>query len=572
MYIPTLKWGRYLPHYIIVFSPVRYLIIAFSSIGSSAILLTPTALTLGYTSFFDFTTRMSVNDSLLGSYYFWWTNMLYLPLFFFGLASIFLLNRLAYWTHLQVLLVLVLLYVLYPLELSDYLISNYNYSILVSHSYGLNTLLTNILNKYHPLVFYVSVFLFFKYVLSMGSPVKLINSSFNAPESVARTGIVGWVSMFVNLTALWMGSWWALQEGTWGGWWNWDSSEMFGLLVTISLLGLTHSYMTLNSFTFAQLKSRQLCSLFVLSYFFIQLNFELVSHNFGSKFFFFFNNNLFFIEALFMLLTLSSFWHYTSKEIFAKTALYGYYPYGPSGIKAARLLTRFTVPLVLVVWMILSYKPLLNYFLWNFAQLNLFNSDVSWQHLNFLLAFIGLTWLSSWSSSTLLLMLASFTHVSHWLVISLLLFQISSRLRTSHTILVALLLTNLILFDVVTYRWTISTSWLPFYFDPSTVFISNTSTVLDNTAIEICQISSTPLMSIDTSWNISTLTNTPSLNFFSLLSVNGLFCNLYNLASTYAEAALFIELPLIPDLNLLFWLLLGVVQSYLFGLSPRSNF
>ena len=36
----------------------------------------------------------------------------------------------------------------------------------------------------------------------------------------------------------------------------------------------------------------------VFSYFFVQLNFELASHNFGSKFFFFFNSNLFFAEIL----------------------------------------------------------------------------------------------------------------------------------------------------------------------------------------------------------------------------------------------------------------------------------
>ena len=39
---------------------------------------------------------------------------------------------------------------------------------------------------------------------------------------------------------------------------------------------------------------------FIATYFFIQLNFELVSHNFGSKFFFFFNNNLFSMEVIFL--------------------------------------------------------------------------------------------------------------------------------------------------------------------------------------------------------------------------------------------------------------------------------
>jgi hypothetical protein len=53
-------------------------------------------------------------------------------------------------------------------------------------------------------------------------------------------------------------------------------------------------------------------ALFLLSYFFIQLNFDLVSHNFGAKFFFFFNNNLFFLEAVFFLLVLILYTCYVS--------------------------------------------------------------------------------------------------------------------------------------------------------------------------------------------------------------------------------------------------------------------
>ena len=52
----------------------------------------------------------------------------------------------------------------------------------------------------------------------------------------------------------------------------------------------------------------------------------------------------------------------------------------------------FWVPLL---WVIISYKPLLNYFVWNFLALNLFNFEFSLQAVN-LVALIALTvWLPS---------------------------------------------------------------------------------------------------------------------------------------------------------------------------------
>jgi cytochrome c biogenesis factor len=44
------------------------------------------------------------------------------------------------------------------------------------------------------------------------------------------------------IITLFMGSWWALQEGSWGGWWNWDPSEVFGLLFLLAYLYLIHNF------------------------------------------------------------------------------------------------------------------------------------------------------------------------------------------------------------------------------------------------------------------------------------------------------------------------------------------
>jgi len=49
-----------------------------------------------------------------------------------------------------------LLLLLYSVELVDYLVLNSLDIVSVYSYYGINTLLTNTLNRYHPLVFYLS--------------------------------------------------------------------------------------------------------------------------------------------------------------------------------------------------------------------------------------------------------------------------------------------------------------------------------------------------------------------------------------------------------------------------------
>jgi cytochrome c biogenesis factor len=247
----------------------------------------------GYSSLYDLNTRVSINDAYLGTYYFWWTNMTYLPFFFFLTLLAILSSAPTQLGVRRLFLVWVALLLIYPLELYDYISANLNLTTPLYHTYGLNTLLTNVLNRYHPFVFYTSVF-----ILAQVIWAKLISSTrlryFETAGLDLHYKQLSWLGILINLLALWMGSWWALQEGTWGGWWNWDSSEVFGLLLSLILLNFTHSRADYSYRPYTYYKAIYLLNSFIISYFFIQLNFELVSHNFGSKFFFFFNNNLFF--------------------------------------------------------------------------------------------------------------------------------------------------------------------------------------------------------------------------------------------------------------------------------------
>ena len=73
---------------------------------------------------------------------------------------------------------------------------------------------------------------------------------------------------------------------------------MLGLEISFVALVVNHTYLSYRHFDNILFKFMILILVLFATYFFIQLNFELVSHNFGSKFFFFFNNNLFSIEVI----------------------------------------------------------------------------------------------------------------------------------------------------------------------------------------------------------------------------------------------------------------------------------
>ena len=255
----------------------------------------------------------------------------------------------------------------------DFLAINISNDLTDFTSSEVNTLLTNNLNKYHPLLLYVSSFTL---ILSL----VVVNVMFELPfkflaiKNLTRYLDVSYYLFGVSFTALFLGSWWALQEGTWGGWWNWDASEVLGLL--IMLLGYTALHFQVNFYLFSRKcnLASPLLTLTLLNYFFIQLNFELTSHSFGNRFTHFFNNNLFFFELILILtwalksILAQSFWE---KSVIRSIVN----PYhllrvwrSISTTTLMSLLTSLITTLVL-----LSFTPLLNYFLWRFFKLNSFN-------------------------------------------------------------------------------------------------------------------------------------------------------------------------------------------------------
>lgn len=517
------------------------------------LLTTPSYFFSGYSAMFDLCTRISINDAPLGTYYFWWTSMMYLPTFFFFSLFVSLLVQSYLVPSTTVFFLFTIFSALYTAELFDYIILNQNLYMSVYSSSGLNTLLTNVLNRYHPLVFYLSAFLLLSWSFSIVNfPLK--NVYFCGASSSASNIVVQWGTLFVNLMALWMGSWWALQEGTWGGWWNWDSSEVFGLFITLVILSTTHSKTFTRNLEYSRYKLMILLSVFIASYVFIQLNFELVSHNFGSKFFFFFNNNLFFIQLL-LLSILTLIYAYTllllswrdSKLLSSnlKNNLTGF-----RNTPILRLLPSF----ILVLWVLASYKPLLNYFLWNFFDINFFNSENTFQLINCVLTLTVLAWFTIIQRAYTLFLVICSVVTSHHLLIPLMLFALSKSIYRYHACFVLLTVLNLLLFDNIIYRWCTHIShYYSLLGHPLTLTI-NVYSVLDSHSIELVQSSLTSMGRLDLSWNLASLTNVPALNFFNLVSSSTSFYNLYELAFNYISVHLYIELPLLPSLNLFFWI------------------
>lgn len=500
--------------------------------------------------------RLNPNDAYVSTYYFWWTNLTYLPLFFFTILLITHYASYAVRKAPQAALVPVLL-ALYSTELLDHLPLNVCDASSVYGSYGANTLLTNTLNRYHPLVFYTST-------LTLTSTLLLFSLRVYSRARFARSlglrSYLGslWQSTKVNLIALWMGSWWALQEGTWGGWWNWDPSETFGLLVTFSALVITHNAATYLSVRNLFTKLLIMWLLVLVSYFFIQLNFDLVSHNFGSKFFFFFNNNLFFLESLLALTTVLFTWSYSTWARSVTSSIY--IPTQPNLLHNNGIVLRITPLFIACYWVFWSYRPLVNYFLWNFLGVNVFNFETSLQPIHLMGSTILLMWLySAHPYAQTAIIIYNFMTLN-WLWTFILVLLLSSRISILHSLVPLLTLLNSTLFGTDLIFWVFSTEY-DYRVLGSSIELSSFFTLSpDSSAWESVHAHNTPSSRNSNEWNLFTISNAPAVNYFSLPLTQSFLSNFYSLGSLYVSPTLHLELPALASVNVLFWLVISLLH------------
>ena len=332
-----------------------------------------------YVLFFDFMSRCLTLDFFINNGYLFWTNSSYLFLFIF--IMLYILNVLNYqdiniwfWKILNLaIIILLLIGVLNYWNLNSNLFVNNNFNSNV------NTLLTNSINKYHPLFFYSSSLIVLIYICYFFLSYNIITINFfNWLRMFKLTSLYFLIILFGTL---YLGSWWALQEGSWGGWWNWDPSEVFGLVIVLFFLFFIHHTYTESLWCFSQFM-KVIVYNYLFLYFFIQLNFNLVSHNFGTRVDWFITSDIWYyfyllLSLLIIFLFFNNAGFYFKNFIFFDKSL-------KSNILLTKLLLNFLIIIVFLCQIILSFSFLINDFIWKLFGVNAFN-NLFFININFLI-------------------------------------------------------------------------------------------------------------------------------------------------------------------------------------------
>ena len=332
------------------------------------------------------------SDPILALFYFFWLDLSYQnTLYLILLVLIFYYQAI----NLKLTLLFVSFLTIYNSGLNDFFTLNSLVLFSDHTSFSNNSLLTNSLTKYHPLLFYVSLISIFYFLPhSAKSSVQKKNYIQNFQLNIFFN--LRYKIITINLFAVFLGSWWAFQEWSWGGWWNWDPSETLGLLPSLFLLSLTHMFISRNIVRKYRKKTTYLTTTLYFSVVLIQLNFEILSHNFGLKFFHFFNENFGKISVLLSLLLLLKYFStlYFYQKFFLKQQKVNFLKRVSSN-KELIFWLKVIVTTASLTILFFSFSQLVNYSFWKFLTLN-FNFWTSAQPIS-LLTLTYFWFLVSWA-------------------------------------------------------------------------------------------------------------------------------------------------------------------------------
>lgn len=107
-----------------------------------------------------------------------------------------------------------------------------------------NTTLFNGLLLVHPVCLYLS----YAYIIYIFTITKVGKNQLTDYFTIFRVKNKNFLTF--SLIALLLGCWWAQQEVSWGGWWNWDPIEMIALLALIISLVTNHTQYKHQSLVF----------------------------------------------------------------------------------------------------------------------------------------------------------------------------------------------------------------------------------------------------------------------------------------------------------------------------------
>jgi len=186
---------------------------------------------------------------------------------------------------------------LYYFNVFDYFFLN---TYIFDNDYQLknyNILLNNSVNKIHPILLYSSLYFMFFNLLLNKLCLPYLHINVNILKSLYSLPIL---ILYLSFTLI-LGSWWAFQEGSWGGWWDWDISEVFGFFILINMLKLLHDDRIHNNYSVYLFSILHYYTILLIFYFFMQLNFSLISHNFNLNLSSNFVSNFIFISIILIL-------------------------------------------------------------------------------------------------------------------------------------------------------------------------------------------------------------------------------------------------------------------------------
>lgn len=442
----------------------------------------------------------------------YWTNISYLYLFL-PLILFILLNFLLVSNKLNNLYFCLMFY--FTLALLDF--QSYNYFSLtigyqtqqLSHY---NILLMNGLNKYHPLMLYLSWLFTFIYVRNL--ILNNLKSAYNYQPTIEN--FYSYIATIIFTLSL--GAWWAYQEGSWGGWWNWDPSEVFGLSIMLVMLTLHHlAFYQANYHRYFTLIIC-LSSALLLYYTFMQLNFELISHNFGLR-----NADSVDVRFLFSVLCIlvtafiaivhSTYWEsYLATSYFLKDLVI--------------IFVRVMSKAVIAMFIFLSLTILINDLGWKLLTINFINLNPDYYQLLVVLTcifYISIFNANIYCISVLILSLLLSNYLP-WLIVYFLVMCSVGNYRKIHILMLIIMFINLALVKIDLSNWHFLSSQFSSY---SSVNRKFSSYWLDKNNITL----NFPFVNSSTSFNyylqtkldnISTMYNdsTTDVRMFNLLKTN----------------------------------------------------
>jgi hypothetical protein len=155
----------------------------------------------------DLSSRVFINDFFINSFYILWTSFWYIPSFIVTLLLLFILKS-STESRPAVLIILLFLWqtlLMHYQNLNPHLYLN---DVLGEH---FNILLSNSINKFHPALFYISLLLI---TISHPNSLFLPQLNYSTKRSFKELTYFTNTSTRVIVFTLFLGSWWALQEGS----------------------------------------------------------------------------------------------------------------------------------------------------------------------------------------------------------------------------------------------------------------------------------------------------------------------------------------------------------------------